>query len=598
MKLSQSARVVYDSRYHVDDETPETMLNRVARTLAGVEMDAKWIKTAEEYEAVRSQFYKMMDEQRALPNSPTLYNAGRDSGQLSACFVLPVEDSLSSIFMTLHNAVIIQHTGGGVGYSFSKIRPGGSAVMSSRGIAGGPVCFIKIYDQALMPIKQGGRRPGANMATLSISHPDILDFIRCKSVEGDITNFNISVEISDDFIQAVKEKRNWSLIDPRTGAVVHEMPAHDLMMEIANNAWRNGEPGVIFLERMNSVNPTPLSPYPSVNPCGEQPLPAYEACNLGSVNLSNHVVEDASGRRFDWDALDETIRTLVRMLDDVIEGSKFPIKEVAHNVSRHRRIGLGVMGWADALIKMGIPYCSYEATDLARTVMKFVQDAADSASVGLAYERGNFPAFADSVYGPEHSKMRNATRTTIAPTGSISILADCSSGIEPVYAFKYDRFVMTPHGNQQFEMKHPLYAEAEANGEIDSRVFIDAERVPWEWHVAHQAAFQKYCDNGVSKTINMPHSATVNDIFNAVLRAHEMGLKGFTVYRTGSRSLQVLDARTECPDCKQKAVVTEENCQKCTSCGWSACGYQSGVSESEFSSGVQSTHDVAPGKAG
>lgn len=598
MNLSETARTVYQNRYHVDDETPELMLSRVARTLAGAEMNAGWIRTKDEYDAVYNRFYNVMDQQEALPNSPTLFNAGRDSGQLSACFVLPIEDSLHSIYQTLHDAVIIQHTGGGVGYSFSKLRPGGSSVMSSRGIAGGPVCFLRIYDAALGPIKQGGRRPGANMATLSVSHPDIYDFITCKKVEGEITNFNISVEIDEAFIQAVKNDTPWLLINPKDGSVVHQVMARDILQAIAQNAWQNGEPGVIFLERMNASNPTPTAAYPSVNPCGEQPLPPYEACNLGSINLYKHI--DSEG--INWIKLRDTVHTMVRMLDDVVECSKFPVEAVAHNVRRHRRIGLGVMGWADALIALEIPYCSDDALQLGKAVMKFIHSHARLASERLADSRGNFPGWHQSIFANQNRLMRNATVTTIAPTGSISILADCSSGIEPVYAFEYERFVMTPNGNVPFTVRHPLYAQAVEsmervgilNHKPNQTIFINAEQVPWHWHLKHQQAFQIDCDNGVSKTINMPHDSSVDDIMNAIIAAYDLGLKGFTVYRTGSRQLQLLDARKKCPVCEKKSVVEQGGCDTCTTdgCGWSACGTTK-IESNGLDAGVQTDHSVA-----
>lgn len=585
MRLSDTARFVYDNRYRVDDECPEDMLRRVAHTLVEVEKMRGWLNSYSG-PTIEHEFFKTMDEQLALPNSPTLFNAGRDSGQLSACFVLPINDSLSSIYRTLHDAVVIQHTGGGCGYSFSALRPNRSSVLSSRGLAGGPVCFLKVYDAGLMPIKQGGRRPGANMATLSASHPDIHEFIACKNEEGVITNFNISVEVSDAFISAVHKDLMWDLIDPHTNTMALTVRAQDLLRNIAEYAWKNGEPGVIFLERMNAENPTPLSPYPSVNPCGEQPLPAYEACNLGSINLANHINDKCDD--FDWAKLMRTVELMVRMLDDVVEAGKFPIEEVTQNVAKHRRIGLGVMGWADALIKMNLPYCSKDSTKRAADVMSFITRHARKASVVLARIRGSFPGFAQSRIKELHGydRMRNATVTTIAPTGSISMLADCSSGIEPVYAFEYERFVRTPTGDKPMTVRHPMYEQAlRKERPYSPEVFVGTEDISWEWHLMHQAAFQAFCDNGVSKTINMRYDASVDDIYNAILLAHELGLKGFTVYRTGSREVQVLDSRKDCPSCGNKTVVNVEHCMKCSSCGWSQCSLPN-TPPSVFSSGV------------
>lgn len=568
---------VFRSRYQVNGETPEDMFRRVARVLTDVERSQKWSVN----EDIEEAFFNMMASQRALPNSPTLFNAGRDSGQLSACFVLPIGDSLGSIYETLRDAVLIQHTGGGVGYSFSNLRPSGEQVLSSRGLAGGPVCFLRVYDAGLNPIKQGGRRPGANMATLSVSHPDILHFIRCKAVEGEITNFNISVEISDEFVAAVKQNQMWNLVNPKTGAIADTISAVGLLQEIAKAAWENGEPGVIFLDRMNSFNPTPLAPYPSVNPCGEQPLPAYEACNLGSINLSAHFIDMAGPEHevnIDMVELETTTRLMVRMLDDVVEASKFPIEAVAVNVRKHRRIGLGVMGWADLLIKSGISYASEEALNLGVMLQRFIHTIARDESHSLAKQRGNFPGWDDSIFGDRfiggNRPMRNATVTTIAPTGSISMLADCSSGIEPVYDFAFERFIMTPSGNVPLRVVHPLYEKAQKNGGVDPAIFMRAEDIDWRWHLRHQAAFQKHCDNGVSKTINMPFEVDVRDIYDAMLAAHDSNLKGFTVYRTGSRQLQVLDSRKDCPVCKLRAVVKQSGCDTCTTpgCGWSACG--------------------------
>jgi ribonucleoside-diphosphate reductase alpha chain len=589
--LSETAMSVFRSRYKVNGEEPEDMFRRVAHVLSSIEKYRGWPNS----EGSHDRFYEMMASQRGLPNSPTLFNAGRDSGQLSACFVLPIEDSLSSIYETLRDAVLIQHTGGGVGYSFSNLRPSGEQVLSSRGLAGGPVCFLRVYDAGLNPIKQGGRRPGANMATLSVSHPDVLHFIACKEKEGEITNFNISVEIDDAFMKAVQFDMDWNLVNPKTGEVAHTLKARDLLKTIAAYAWKNGEPGVIFLERMNAFNPTPKAPYPSVNPCGEQPLPAYEACNLGSINLSKHLNEDADG--FDLAELERTTRILVRMLDDVVEASVFPIAAVAANVRKHRRIGLGVMGWADALIKMEIPYTSEQALQLGEVTQRFIHNIAREESAQLAKERGNFPGWQESLFYPNF-RMRNATVTTIAPTGSISMLADCSSGIEPVYQFEYERMVMAPAGNITLRVSHPLFEAAQANGGADPAIFQNAENIGWRWHLLHQAAFQKYCDNGVSKTVNMPYDATVQDIYDAIITAYENGLKGFTVYRTGSRQLQVLDARTQCPVCEKKSVVKQSGCDTCTNpeCGWSACGVQT-ESPSVYER-QSAAHPVSPSQAG
>ncbi len=559
MRLTKTAEVVLKKRYLLRNEkgeiieTPEEMLWRVAKAVASAEE-----KYDGDSETMAKAFFNIMDEQLFLPNSPTLMNAGTGLN-LSACFVIPVEDSIDGIFKALWDMAKVQKSGGGTGFSFSKLRPRGDIVHSTKGVASGPVSFMKIFDAATEQIKQGGKRRGANMGVLNVHHPDIEEFIKAKWEEGVLRNFNISVGVTDEFMKALKENRDYPLINPRTGEEVKRIQARKIFDMIVEGAWRNGEPGMIFLDTINKHNPTPhVGKIEATNPCGEQPLLPYESCNLGSINVSAFV----KGKDFDWDRLKEVVHLATRFLDDVIDVNSYPLKEIEEKTLANRKIGLGIMGFADALFKMNIPYDSEDALKIAEKLMSFIQRESHFASQQLAEERGVFPNWKGSVWEKKGIKMRNATTTTIAPTGTISIIAGCSSGIEPVYALAFKRMNILD-GEEFFEV-NPIFEEVLKklglyNDEILSkiaeegsiqeineipenirRVFKCALDISPEWHVRMQASFQKYTDNAVSKTINMPNHATKRDVEMAFLLAYELGCKGITVYRDGSREEQVL----------------------------------------------------------
>jgi ribonucleoside-diphosphate reductase alpha chain len=540
-------------------ETPEEMLSRVACAIAVPEDDYKpgssrfW----------SDRFYEMIASNCFWPNSPTLYNAGTELGQLAACFVLPVDDSMASIFDSLKAAALIHQSGGGTGYSFSRLRPRGDVVRSTGGIASGPISFMKVFDSATYVIKQGGKRRGANMGILRCDHPDILNFIDCKAVEGEIANFNISVSVTEPFIQAYKEDTSYDLINPRTGKVTGKVRAREVMQRIAEGAWRNGEPGIIYIDEINRTNPTiHRAEIEATNPCAEQPLGPYEPCNLGSINLAMFVANGG----FDYARLGETVQTAIRFLDDVIDANKYPLPEIERWAKENRRIGLGVMGWHDALILMNIPYQSERALKKAEEVMSFFNKVAWETSVALAEKKGPFPSFRGSRYDvPGGPVVRNATRTTIAPTGTLSILASCSSGIEPIFSIGYLRKISVgtfPEVHPLFERiarEEGFYSDELAryiaeNGNLKGApnvpekwhdLFHTALEIPAEHHVRMQAAFQKYTDNGVSKTINLSHDATVEDVRQAFELALDLKIKGITVYRDKSRELQVLNVGTK-----------------------------------------------------
>ncbi len=550
-------------------ETPDEMCWRVALAIAKAE--ARWGKSEEEILATATLFQGVMQDLLFMPNSPTLMNAGKNNGlQYSACYVLPVEDSLEGIFEAVKRAALIHKSGGGTGFAFSRLRSKDSTVSSTGGKASGPVSFMKVFNAATEAVKQGGTRRGANMGILRVDHPDILEFIECK-LGGGITNFNISVAATDGFMKALEDGADYDLIDPSTGNPVGHLAAREVFDRIVRAAWRTGDPGLVFIDRVNAgpANPTPqIGQVEATNPCGEQPLLPNEACNLGSLNLARFIatgkVRPKNGHtrldpRVNWEELDRVVRLAVRFLDDVIEVNPYPLKDIDVMVKSNRRIGLGVMGWADMLIQLGVPYDSQEALDLADQVMGFIKRTGHEESAKLAVERGPFPNWSGSIYrdGPP---LRNATVTTIAPTGTISIISGSTSGIEPLFAIAFRHIVgdrhltfVNPHfekvarerGFYSEELMEKVVAQGTLHGleeipEDVRRVFVTAHEVAPEWHVRTQAAFQRHVDNGVSKTVNMPNSATVEDVANAYLLAYQVGCLGITVFRDGCKDTQVL----------------------------------------------------------
>jgi ribonucleoside-diphosphate reductase alpha chain len=603
--LSDNARVVLERRYLAKDgrgrvvETPEQLFRRVAHAVAQAETDHG--AGAAEAAAWEERFYELMTGLRFLPNSPTLGNAGRPLQQLAACFVLPVNDSMEEIFGAIRDMAVIHKSGGGTGFSFSRLRPAGDMVRSTAGLASGPVSFLKVFDAATEAIKQGGRRRGANMAMLAIDHPDIEGFIGVKADMVTLTNFNLSVAVNERFMAAVERDEEYALLNPRTRRPVGRRRAREVFRLIVENAWRNGDPGLVFIDRVNKDNPTPrLGAIEATNPCGEQPLLPYESCNLGSLNLSRFVKEEAAPARrkakatatkaVDWEGLAEAIPVCVRFLDNVIDVNRYPIPQIEEMTKQTRKIGLGVMGWADLLFQLGIPYDSEEALRLGERMMAFIQDKADEASERLAEERGVFPTWEGSVYaakGRRRRRLRNSTRTTVAPTGTLSIIADCSGGIEPVFALAFTRqhyldpkrpqkVTQLREVNKHFERaareggfhSQELLDALAAGGSLQSqatapegakRLFVTAHDVSPEWHVRMQAAFQRHTDNAVSKTINFPHDATPEDVEKAYLLAYKEGCKGITIYRDLSREMQVLSHATVRGPEQAEAVAAERS---------------------------------------
>ncbi|MCL1864329.1 MAG: vitamin B12-dependent ribonucleotide reductase [Spirochaetes bacterium] len=577
--LSKNAITVLEKRYLLRDgkgdiiETPEELFKRVAGFVAAA--DSFYGVNEDGVNNTALNFYEMMAELKFIPNSPTLMNAGRPLGQLSACFVLPVEDSMEGIFDALKNMALIHKSGGGTGFSFSKLRPKNDIVSSTAGVSSGPVPFMNIFNSATETVKQGGTRRGANMAILNIDHPDILEFIQAKTNLSSLTNFNISVALTDSFMEAVKNNEEYELKNPRTGEPCGKLNAvkvYDLIIEMA---WKNGEPGIIFIDRINKYNPIKkVGAIESTNPCGEQPLLPYESCNLGSINLNKVLKQNGKGFEIDFDMLKEITRYAVHFLDNVIDMNSYPLKEIELMTKANRKIGLGIMGYADMLIKLGVPYNSDEGVMIAERIMSTIQNESKLKSEELAGQRGEFPNFHLSEYAGKMAKpLRNATTTTIAPTGTISILADSSSGIEPLFALSYIRNVMD--NNKLIEL-NPSFEEAvkELGSAIDinsimekvanhgsvqnidelpdniKKVFVTAHDIQPEWHIKTQAAFQRYVDNAVSKTVNFSHTATAGDIRKVYNMAYELECKGVTVYRDGSRDNQVLQINSQSKEIK------------------------------------------------
>ncbi len=570
LNLTPNAKTVLERRYLKKDpdgnviEKPHHMFQRVARHIAKAELNyGPKAQAKRRQKKMEDRYYELMTDFKFLPNSPTLMNADRELGQLAACFVLPVEDSMDGIFDSLKSAAVIHKSGGGTGFAFSRLRPKNSQVGTTGGIASGPVSFMKIFNTATEQVKQGGTRRGANMAILRVDHPDIMEFIYCKKEKEELNNFNISVGLTERFMQAVETGENYDLIDPRDKRKVGQLHAGQVYEALTKQAWENGDPGIIFLDRLNRDNPTPeLGEIESTNPCGEQPLLPMEACNLGSINLAKFVVRENGVPRIDYDSLKACIDLAVRFLDNTIDMSKYPLPAITEMVRGNRKIGLGVMGFADLLFQLGVPYNSEGGLEVAEAVMGFVQRTSHEVSTALAKEREPFPNYSKSIYKRSKSKAyRNATTTTIAPTGTLSILANCSSGVEPLFALSFVRTVMDNDrllevnpffekvAREQNFYSEEMMRQVASNGSIQNidgiptaikKVFVTAHDVSPEWHIRMQAAFQKFTDNAVSKTVNLPHDATVNDVRKVYDLAHKLSCKGVTIYRDGSKENQVL----------------------------------------------------------
>jgi ribonucleoside-diphosphate reductase alpha chain len=591
LDLSANAITVLERRYLLKDdqgrptERPADLFWRVARTIAAP--DRAYGASAKAVDALAEAFFELMATRVWMPNSPTLMNAGRPLGQLSACFVLPVDDALSNgksgIYDTLRAMALVHQSGGGTGFAFSRLRPKNDVVRSTMGVASGPVSFMKLYDASTDVVKQGGTRRGANMGILRVDHPDILEFITCKDDLTQVTNFNISVAVTDAFMQALERGAPYDLVHPRTGQVVGQLDARDVFRRIVHGAWKTGEPGVFFIDRANQYNPVPaLGAYEATNPCGEQPLLAYDVCNLGSINVGLFVQDGA----VDWDRLRDAVHLCTHFLDNVIDANKYPLPEIDDLAKRIRRIGLGIMGWADLLVRLGVPYDSTEGVELGRKLMQFVDEESKRASEHLAERRGPFPEWARSIWGPDATcardaqgrrirperRLRNCNLTTVAPTGTISIIAGCSSGIEPLFAVAFMRNqagVLMPDVNEDFvaiAKQEGWYSEALVQRIAESghihfdavpaqwqRVFVTAHDVTPEWHIRMQAAYQEFTDSAISKTCNFPHEATEDDVEQIYRLAFQLRCKGVTVYRDGSREMQVLSTGSTAKKVQQQA---------------------------------------------
>lgn len=539
--IDETALAVLRKRYLVRDdagtplENPEGMFRRVADHVASADrrLDGK------SRQRIADAYFQMMNNLEFLPNSPTLMNAGRELGQLAACFVLPVEDSLDSIFESVKETARIHQSGGGTGFSFSKLRPKGDVVRSTMGAASGPVSFIRVFNMATEVIKQGGARRGANMGILRVDHPDIEEFVTIKNDPGELNNFNLSVAVTDSFMKACREDGTFPLVNPRNGREVRKVRALDILDLIARSAWKSGEPGLVFLDTINRANPTPhVGAIDATNPCGEQPLLPYESCCLGSINLAKFV----SDGDMDRERLARLVRLAVRFLDDIVDAGKYPLAMIEDISKANRKIGLGVMGFAHMLIALGIPYDSGDAMKMAGNVMGFIQEESKNASRELAGERGVFPNYRGSVWEGRGLPQRNATTTTIAPTGTLSIIAGTSSGIEPIYDIEYSRIIF---GGLSVHVVDPLYGKMKDTMDLARLrgLFRKAHDVSPDWHLAVQKAFQDHVDNAVSKTINLPADTTPEEVRSIFLNAHAMGLKGITVFRDTSREAQVLSCR-------------------------------------------------------
>ena len=581
-KLSTNAIKVLERRYLLRNlkgeviETPKQMFRRVAKAVARVEKQygASHVQVQE----LEEEFYRLMFNLQFMPNSPTLMNAGTDIGQLSACFVLPVEDSIPGIFNAVKDMALIHKSGGGTGFSFSHLRPRGDIVKTTEGMASGPVSFMRVFDVSTDVIKQGGKRRGANMGILSIDHPDVIEFVTSKVQEGFLTNFNISITITDEFINLVKNGSNFKLVNPRTKEVVKEVKAREVWNLIVENAWKTGDPGLVFIDEVNRFNPTPqLGRMEATNPCGEQPLLPYESCNLGSINLARIV----RNNQIDWEKLRKTVHMTTHFLDNVIDSNKYPLQRTKKITHANRKIGLGVMGFADLLVRLNTPYDSEESLAMAERIMKFIEEEGHKKSIELGEKRGSFPNFRGSLWEKKGYKtMRNATVTTIAPTGTISVIAGCSSGIEPLFAIAFIRNVMDGtrllEVNEYFEEiarekgfyskelmeKVSTLGSIKIFGEIPDyikKVFVTSHDIAPKWHVRIQAAFQKHTDNAVSKTVNLPHTATIKDVEEVYWLAYELRCKGITVYRYGSKKEQVLYIGAMEPNKMAPQIVTADS---------------------------------------
>lgn len=662
INLSENAIKVLEKRYLKRDtqgnciEKPADMFRRVADTVA--KGDLKYGATKDDVKKLSDRFYDTITNCQFMPNSPTLMNAGRELGQLAACFVLPIEDSLEGIFETIKNTALIHQSGGGTGFSFSRLRPKNDVVHSTMGISSGPVSFMEVFNAATEAVKQGGTRRGANMGILRVDHPDILEFIDCKADNNKLNNFNISVAITDKFMEAYFNNEDYDLVNPHTKKTTGKLNAKFVFNKIVDSAWRNGEPGIVFIDTMNYDNPTPqIGAIESTNPCGEVPLLPYEACNLGSINLNKMVKENDDGTcSVDWDLLAKTTRTAIRFLDNIITINKYPLPQIAEMVNNNRKIGLGIMGWADMLMKIGISYASEQGTKLASQIIEFIDYESKCESIELSKERGRFANFKGSIYDSEHYLynkykdksagkisdeqwkeldnkikkfgIRNATTTCIAPTGTISMIAGASGGIEPLFGLVFSRLILDNTEMleinpifKNYMIKHNLYSEelmkkiaidgsiAHINNipENVKKIFVTAHDVTPYWHVKMQAAFQLHTDNAVSKTVNFVESATHNDIKETYILAYKSHLKGITVYRNNSRTFQPMNLKKEekkseeiikekikipektiqtekneeynpsgevktiiCPECGNK-IEMAEGCYICLNCGYSGC---------------------------